>query len=63
MAIKEESLAIPIIDFELLRSGCPDDARKTGREVYEAFRDIGFAYIKNHGLPQELINQAFEWVA
>lgn len=63
MAINAEELAIPIIDLEPLRSGTPGEASKTGKKVYEAFRDVGFAYIKNHGLPQELLDQAFEWVS
>ncbi|KIW90262.1 uncharacterized protein Z519_08906 [Cladophialophora bantiana CBS 173.52] len=61
MAIQPEELAIPIIDLEPVRSGTPEEARQTGKLVYEAFRDVGFAYIKNHGLPQELLDQAFEW--
>lgn len=63
MAIKPAAeLAIPIIDLEPMHSGTAEDARETGRQVFEAFRDVGFAYIKNHGLPQEVIDQAFEWV-
>lgn len=62
MAIQPEQLAIPIIDLEPVRSGTPKEARETGQKVYEAFRDVGFAYIKNHGLPQELLDRAFEWV-
>jgi hypothetical protein len=62
MAIKSDELAIPIIDLAPLRSGNPQDALETGKKVYDAFRGVGFAYIKNHGLPQELLDQAFEWV-
>lgn len=62
MAIQPEEVAIPIIDLEPIRSGTHEEALKTGKLVYEAFRDVGFAYIKNHGLPQELVDQAFEWV-
>ncbi|KAK5312593.1 hypothetical protein LTR93_011255 [Exophiala xenobiotica] len=62
MAIKPAAeLAIPIIDFEPMRSGTSKEAHETGKKVFEAFRDVGFAYIKNHGLPQELLDQAFEW--
>ncbi|KEF54470.1 uncharacterized protein A1O9_09637 [Exophiala aquamarina CBS 119918] len=63
MAIKPAELAIPIINLEPLRSGTPEQALDTGRNVYDAFRGVGFAYIKNHGLPQELLDQAFEWSA
>jgi hypothetical protein len=63
MTIKPDELAIPIIDLEPFRSGTSEQALNTGKEVYEAFRNVGFAYIKNHGLPQELLDQAFEWVS
>lgn len=63
MAIKPEQLAIPIINLEPLRTGTSDEALDTGKKVYEAFRDVGFAYIRNHGLPQDLLDQAFEWVS
>ncbi|KAH0841254.1 hypothetical protein AYO21_06867 [Fonsecaea monophora] len=61
MAIQPQELAIPIIDLEPVRSGTPEEARATGKLVYQAFRDVGFAYIKNHGVPQELVDQAFDW--
>ncbi|OAL29221.1 hypothetical protein AYO20_09274 [Fonsecaea nubica] len=61
MAIQPQELAIPIIDLEPIRSGTPEEARATGKLVYQAFRDVGFAYIKNHGVPQELVDQAFDW--
>ncbi len=64
MAIKPAAeLAIPIIDLEPMRSGTSKEAHETGKKVFEAFRDVGFAYIKNHGLPQDLLDQAFEWVS
>lgn len=56
-------VAIPIIDLEPVRSGSEDEALATGRQVYEAFRDVGFAYIRNHGVPQEKIDEAFGWVS
>lgn len=63
MATDTNDLAIPIIDIEPLRSGTLTEAKITGKQVYEAFRDVGFAYIQNHGVPQELVNQAFDWVS
>jgi isopenicillin N synthase-like dioxygenase len=59
----EADVAIPIIDLGPIRSGTPDEALATGRQVYEAFRDVGFAYIRNHGVPQEKIDEAFKWVS
>jgi isopenicillin N synthase-like dioxygenase len=59
----EADVAIPIIDLEPIRSGAPDEALATGKQVYEAFRDVGFAYIRNHGVPQQKIDEAFRWVS
>ena len=62
LANAEEGLAIPIIDLEPMRSGTSDEAHETGKALYEAFRSVGFAYIKHHGIPQELVDEAFTWV-
>ncbi|KAF9890512.1 hypothetical protein FE257_005917 [Aspergillus nanangensis] len=56
-----EPLSIPIIDLEPARSGDPKIVDKTAKEIYHAFKYIGFAYIKNHGVPQELVDEAFQW--
>ncbi|KAJ7333563.1 hypothetical protein OS493_017101 [Desmophyllum pertusum] len=29
-------------------------------QVYQAFSTIGFVYLKNHGIPQEMIDSIFE---
>lgn len=64
MAVGSEPiLSIPIIDFGPLRNGHPEDAAAVGKAVYEAFRDVGFAYLINHGIPQQVVNEAFQWSA
>lgn len=57
-----DTLSIPMIDLEPARTGTPEEAAQVAKEVYEAFKHIGFAYIKSHGVPQELIDEAFSWV-
>lgn len=57
-----DTLSIPIIDLQRARSGAPDEVTRAAQEVYLAFKNVGFAYIKNHGVPQDLIDEAFEWV-
>lgn len=59
----QDNIAIPIIDLEPMRSGTSPEATRTSKDVFEAFRGVGFAYIKNHGVPQPLIDQMFEWVS
>lgn len=62
MSSSLQNASIPVVDFAPLLGGRPDDAAVVGRAVYEAFRDIGFVYLKNHGFPQDTIDEAFEWV-
>lgn len=54
---------IPIIDLEPARTGGPEDVAIVAHEVYQAFKHVGFAYIKNHGVAQDLVDEAFTWVA
>tara|TARA_E500000331_G_scaffold48736_1_gene41794 strand:+ start:3502 stop:4458 length:957 start_codon:yes stop_codon:yes gene_type:complete len=45
---------IPIIDLSLLVSGNRDSAAV--EEIGKACREVGFLYVKNHGIPKKLIN-------
>ncbi|KAF9303628.1 hypothetical protein BGZ74_003390 [Mortierella antarctica] len=47
---------IPVIDFSLFTSD-PDEC---ARQVLEASQNIGFFYLKNHGVPQDLIDRMFK---
>lgn len=55
---------IPVVDLQTVgiwNEDAPSDAtwRKVGEELARAFADIGFAYITNHGVPEEVVQQAF----
>lgn len=47
---------IPVIDVAPLASGRSEDALKVGRVMRETFERIGFFYVRNHGIPAELIS-------
>ncbi|KAG0014154.1 hypothetical protein BGZ81_000621 [Podila clonocystis] len=47
---------IPVIDFSLFTS----DPEECARKVSEASQNIGFFYLKNHGVPQDLIDRMFK---
>ncbi|KAG0037316.1 hypothetical protein BGZ82_002744 [Podila clonocystis] len=47
---------IPVIDFSLFAS----DPEECARQVSEASQNIGFFYLKNHGVPQDLIDRMFK---
>ncbi|KAJ2975763.1 hypothetical protein NQ176_g5339 [Zarea fungicola] len=50
------SQRVPIVD--LAESAATGEA---GKELCKALREVGFAYIKNHGVPEETIQEAFSW--
>ncbi|KAL7422068.1 hypothetical protein Q5752_003843 [Cryptotrichosporon argae] len=52
---------IPIIDFEGFGDGSSESARAIGQLFYAACRDVGFAYLINHGIPQDAIDDMFDW--
>ncbi|KAJ5818952.1 hypothetical protein N7474_004543 [Penicillium riverlandense] len=56
-----DTLSISIIDLEPARSGNADEVAQVAKIVYLAFKNEGFAYIKNHGVPQKLVDEAFQW--
>lgn len=53
--------SIPIIDLaSFLKQDSTAELRlETARELVSACRNVGFVYIKNHGIPQSQLEQAF----
>jgi len=51
--------AVPIVDFAGMREGSAESKRHLAAAVREACTSVGFFYIVNHGVPQELIARAF----
>ncbi|MBN34632.1 MAG: 2OG-Fe(II) oxygenase [Rhodospirillaceae bacterium] len=47
---------IPVIDLEPLRLG--GDIRSVADAIHAANRDVGFLYVSNHGIPEDLIEEA-----
>lgn len=54
---------IPVVDFsamsltnkEPLREN-DESIKKLADQIHQAFSTIGFVYLKNHGIPQELVS-------
>jgi isopenicillin N synthase-like dioxygenase len=51
---------IPVIDISALRGTDPAALKATVAEIAEACEDVGFFYIKNHGIPEALIERTYE---
>ncbi|KAB8232007.1 isopenicillin N synthase family dioxygenase [Aspergillus alliaceus] len=47
---------IPIIDVSALRSSDLEKRQHLATRIYEACTEVGFFYIKDHGIPEELIS-------
>ncbi|OQV26185.1 hypothetical protein BV898_00305 [Hypsibius exemplaris] len=56
MAAIEEQ--IPVVDFGLLDQ--PGGMEKLGAELAHVMKTAGFLYVKNHGIPQEIIDGVFK---
>ena len=55
------SSTIPIVDFSRWnKSTNKDEQLAVAKELTDACRSVGFVYIINHGLPQDLLDQAFD---
>ncbi|GAB1537719.1 oxidoreductase [Scytonema sp. NUACC21] len=50
---------IPIIDFSLFTNGDTIDKQTVVKQIYLACHEIGFLYLKNFGISQDLIEQVF----
>lgn len=47
---------IPVIDMGPLRDG--SGAAEVGKALHQASQEVGFIYVKNHGIPDDLIKRA-----
>ncbi|HWX76679.1 MAG TPA: 2-oxoglutarate and iron-dependent oxygenase domain-containing protein, partial [Candidatus Acidoferrales bacterium] len=50
---------IPVIDFAGLTGGDLTIRKRTATSMREAFEDFGFIYLKNHSVPQSVVNELF----
>ena len=55
------STTIPVIDFSKWNSSTSKEEQlAVAKELTDACREVGFAYIINHGLPQDLLGRVFD---
>ena len=54
-----DAASIPVIDMGALTGGDRTAVESAGRALLEAARSVGFFYVRNHGVPQPLIDRAY----
>lgn len=59
MAPAEET--IPVVDFQAWARGSAQEKKSIAQNLTEACRQVGFVYIINHGIPTDLLEEAFDW--
>jgi len=60
---REELEEIPVLDLKLYLEGAPGERERLAQELRYAQENIGFYYIKNHGIPQDLVDRMFAQTA
>jgi non-haem dioxygenase in morphine synthesis N-terminal len=54
--------SVPIVDFRPFLHGSREDRKAVAAQIDAAFQTFGFLYLTNHGIPQENVDECFEWV-
>ncbi|KAF4587932.1 flavonol synthase/flavanone 3-hydroxylase [Ophiocordyceps camponoti-floridani] len=57
----ESCSGIPIVDLLPFESGSAREVSECADRLFNAFKTVGFAYVKNHGVPQDQVDEAFRW--
>ncbi|OJD35885.1 flavonol synthase flavanone 3-hydroxylase [Diplodia corticola] len=52
---------VPIVDFGPFYTGDEAAKKAVANQLDNALSTVGFVYLKNHGVPKERVDAAFEW--
>ena len=55
-------MAIPVVDLAEFIHGTPIQKASFVQSLGKAYEEVGFVAVKNHGVPDELITQQYEYV-
>ena len=57
-----DTSGIPTVDFANFSSLSFIQRRETARQVVEGFKKVGFVYLRNHGIGERVVQEAFRRV-
>lgn len=52
---------MPVIDFKAMTNGSLEERARQLDEMDKGFMTYGFVYLKNSSVPQQMVDEAFEW--
>src|SRR5688500_3765695 len=55
-------MSIPVVDLADFLSGDPERKQAFVQKLGKAYEDVGFVAVKNHGIPQDLIDDLYKYV-
>lgn len=55
-------MAIPVVDLAQFTQGTPEEKAAFVQALGKAYEEVGFVAVKNHGVPDELISNLYEYV-
>lgn len=53
---------LSVIDYRQFSSQSPEIRNGALKQLDEAFQKYGFIYLSNYSIPQDLVDEAFQWV-
>jgi len=57
--VSKDGLVIPLIDFGMFLNGDETEKAAAVKGVIDGFKNAGFLYLKNHGIPKETVDKVF----
>lgn len=58
-----ESADIAVVSFDRFINGDESEKRAVAKQLYDAFSTVGWVYLKDHGIPQERVDEIFTLVS
>jgi isopenicillin N synthase-like dioxygenase len=57
-----EAADIAVVSFDNFVNGGDAEKRAVAKQLYDAFSTVGWVYLKDHGIPQERVDEIFSLV-